>query len=109
MEDYSSLFGLPAGTIVTNGIGNSSVPLSTPVNTSANGGNSGSFFGSLISGLQGLGTAALNGYKDYSQATTQPTTVTGTVASALGGISSTVWIILGGVGLLVALILFRRK
>jgi uncharacterized membrane protein YdcZ (DUF606 family) len=83
--------------------GNSAIPLSTPVNTSANANNSGSFFSSLISGLTGLGSTALNAYK----------TVSGTPAPAKPAttISGTTWLVIGGVAaavLVIAVLLFRR-
>jgi len=93
-------------------VGNSPIALSTPVNTSANPNNSGSFFSSLISGLTGLGSSALNAYNQYT-GTAATTTAAQTQATAAASTASMVkMLVIGGIalaGLFLLVSIFRKK
>jgi len=66
--------------------GTSSIPLSTPVNTSGNASNSGSNFGNFFSGLANFGTTAANAYATVAGAGRRPSS--GTTSAGYSGPSS---------------------
>lgn len=81
--------------------------LSTPVDTSTNTGASGGFFSSLINGISGIGSSALNAYKQYSGVNpSTPAPATSTMSATLKNYLP--WILIGG-GLLLVAFLFKRK
>ena len=100
------------GTTGNTTVGNSPIPLSTPVNTSANPNNSGSWFSGVLNTLSSLGGDAASVYKTYTTADSTNTAAKTAAATATSTSNTVKMLVIGGVvigGIVLLVSLFRRK
>jgi hypothetical protein len=113
MDWTKSLYGY-LGDSAASAPGTTTIPLSTPVNTSGNPNNSGSSFGSFFSGLGNFGTTAAQAYatvRGAKPSSGPAATYSGPSSIALNLPSWAKWAIGAGIAIgiiVLGVVLFRK-